>query len=271
MFIDMLRAAWRQQNSLVCVGLDPDPRRFPSPFEGRPDEIFAFNRAIIDVTRDLVCAYKPQLAHYAALGAEDELLQTIRYIHETCPAIPVILDAKRGDIGSTAERYAIEAFDRFEADAVTINPYMGRDSAEPFLSRTEKGVIVLCRTSNAGAADFQDLDVGGRPLFERVAEAVASTWNYSGNCLLVVGATWPEQLARVREIVGDMPLLVPGVGAQGGDAAAVVEHGATADGTGLLVNSSRGVIYAGSDDRFAEAAREAAMSLRDSLNTHRNP
>ncbi|MEM9300698.1 MAG: orotidine-5'-phosphate decarboxylase [Pseudomonadota bacterium] len=269
MFIDALRAAWAQNNSLVCVGLDPAPERFPGRLRGRPDAIFEFNRAIIDATGDLVCAFKPQIAYYAAHGAEAQLAATIDYIHERFPGVPVILDAKRGDIGSTAAQYAAEAFDRFGADAVTINPYMGRDSAAPFLGRPDRGVVILCRTSNAGAADFQDLLIDGRPLFEHVAEAIARDWNDHGNCMLVLGATWPEQLGRVRSLVGDMPFLVPGVGSQGGDAQAVVTQGQTHDGTGLVVNSSRGVLYADDGPDFAEAARGVVADLRETLNRWR--
>jgi orotidine-5'-phosphate decarboxylase len=185
------------------------------------------------------------------------------------PGVPVILDAKRGDIGSTAQNYAIEAFDRYGADAVTVNPYLGRDSLQPFLDRADKGVIVLCRTSNPGAGDLQDLVVDGRPLYQHVAAKVAQDWNANGNCLLVVGATWPQQLREVRAIVGDVPFLVPGVGAQGGDVEAVVKNGRTADGTGLLVSSSRAILYASGGDDFADAARAAATALRDAINASR--
>ncbi|MBP9219503.1 MAG: orotidine-5'-phosphate decarboxylase [Sterolibacterium sp.] len=269
-FIDKLRAAWHQQNSLVCVGLDPDLNRLPAHLPRNADGILAFNRAIIDATHDLVCAYKPQIAYFAALGAEDALHGTLDYLRTCHPAIPVILDSKRGDIGSTAEQYAAEAFDRFGADAVTINPYMGFDSAEPFLRRADKGVVILCRTSNPGAADFQDLDVAGQPLFEIVARTVAQKWNDNGNCLLVVGATWPEQMARIRALVGDLPFLVPGVGAQGGDVEKLVRAGRTADGNGLVINSSRAILYASSGADFAAAARAETLRLRDQINACRH-
>ncbi len=268
-FTEKLAAAWRANNSLICVGLDPDLARLPAHLPKSADGILSFNRAIVDATHDLVCAYKPQIAYFAAHQAEDALLGTIEHIRKNYPAIPVILDSKRGDIGSTAEQYAAEAFERYGADAVTINPYMGYDSAEPFLRHADKGVVVLCRTSNPGAADFQDLDVGGRPLFEVVAENVATKWNGNGNCMLVVGATWPEQMARVRAIVGDMPFLVPGVGAQGGDVEKLVRAGRTADGTGLVINSSRGILYASKGMDFAEAARAEAIKLRDLVNIYR--
>ena len=231
--------------------------------------MFAFCRAIVDATADLVCSFKPQIAHFAALRAEDALERLIAHIHARHPGVPVILDAKRGDIGSTAQHYVSEAFDRFGADAVTLNPYMGRDSIQPFLDRADKGVILLCRTSNPGGADFQALDCGGEPLYLRVAETIAREWNSHGNCALVTGATWPEEIGKVRARVGDMPLLVPGIGAQGGDIEAVLAQGLTADGNGLMINSSRGIIYAGSGEDFAEAARAAASELRDTINGFR--
>ena len=269
-FHDKLAASWKATNSLVCVGLDPEPKKFPDLFRDKPGAIFEFNKAIVDATRDLVCAYKPQFAHYAANAAENQLEHTINYIKSTCPNAIVILDSKRGDIGSTAEQYAHEAFERYDADAVTVNPYLGRDSVEPFLKHGDKGVIILCRTSNPGAKDFQDLNVGpGRKLFHHVAEQVAKEWNTNGNCMLVVGATYPEELADIRSRVGDLPFLVPGVGAQGGDVAKVMAAGKTAAGTGLVISSSRAILYASSGDNFAEAARKAATELRDSINAHR--
>jgi orotidine-5'-phosphate decarboxylase len=268
-FIDALKQRWQQHNTLVCVGLDPEPSKFPVQLRDKPDSVFEFCRAIIDATADLACSFKPQIAHFAALRADDTLERLIAHIHAKHPGIPVILDAKRGDIGSTAQHYVTEAFDRYAADAVTLNPYMGRDSAQPFLDRADKGVILLCHTSNPGAADLQDLDVGGKPLYQHVAQIIARDWNAHGNCALVTGATWPEQLAQVRKLIGDMPLLVPGIGAQGGDVEAVVRNGSTADGTGLMINSSRAILYAGKGEDFAEAARKAALDLRDSINQHR--
>jgi orotidine-5'-phosphate decarboxylase len=270
-FLTQLAASWARNDSLVCVGLDPEIERFPQQIAEQPSPIYQFNKAIIDATADLVCAYKPQFAHYAAYEAEDQLQRTIEYIHRIYPDVPVILDSKRGDIGSTAERYAIEAFERYGADAVTVNPYLGGDSLEPFLRREERGVVVLCRTSNPGATDLQDMQVGdgGRRLYHAVAELTATRWNTHGNCMLVVGATYPKEIAEIRQIVGEMPLLVPGVGAQGGDVAQVVLNGQTAAGTGLVVSSSRGIIYASAGDDFASAARAAALSLRDQINAHR--
>ena len=269
-FLEQLKSAWARNDSLVCVGLDPELEKFPTELAGVASPIFQFNRAIIDATADLVCAYKPQFAHYAAYEAEDQLERTIEYIHQHHAGIPVILDSKRGDVGNTANRYAIEAFERYGADAVTVNPYLGTDSLEPFLAYTDRGVIVLCRTSNPGAGDLQDLETpGGRKLFEVVAQLAASRWNSRGNCALVVGATYPRDLARVRALTGDMPFLVPGVGAQGGDVQAVVSNGQTAAGDGLMVSSSRAILYAASDDSWIEAARTATRTLRDQINRHR--
>jgi orotidine-5'-phosphate decarboxylase len=265
-FTQSLKARWNDSGSLVCVGLDPEPGRLPAGMADTADAIFDFCRVIVDATAEFACAFKPQFAHFAAQKAEPQLEALISYIHASHPGIPVILDAKRGDIGSTALQYAREAFDRHAADAVTANPYLGRDSVQPFLDRADRGVIILCRTSNPGAGDLQDLMVDGRPLYQRVAEIVARDWNGHGNCGLVVGATWPEQLREVRAIVGDMPILVPGVGAQGGDVEAVVRNATSADGTGLLVSSSRAILYASSDTDYAEAAAAAARDLRDAIN-----
>ena len=268
-FMQTLQQAWTRNNSLVCVGLDPEPSKFPPHLKGRPDAVFEFCSAIVDATADLICTYKPQIAHFAALRAEDALGRLIAHIHAKHPGVPVILDAKRGDIGSTAQHYVTEAFDRYGADAVTLNPYLGRDSVQPFLDRADKGVILLCHTSNPGAADLQDLDVGGKPLYQHVAQIIARDWNTHGNCALVTGATWPEQLAEVRALVGDVPLLVPGIGAQGGDVEAVVRNGRTPTGTGLMISSSRAILYAGNGEDFAQAARAATMELRENINRYR--
>ena len=268
-FTQQLAAAWQKNNSLLCVGLDPDPAKFPAHLKGRDDAIFEFCAAIVDATADLVCSFKPQIAYFAARRAEDQLEALIAHIHEKHPGIPVILDSKRGDIGSTAEQYAVEAFERYKADAVTVNPYMGRDSVDPYLAYPDKGVILLCRTSNPGGSDLQFLDVGGEKLYERVARLASHEWNTSGQVSLVVGATFPAEIARVREIVGDMPLLVPGIGAQGGDIEATVRAGRTANGTGLMINSSRAILYAGKDENFAAAARAVAQQTRDAINLYR--
>ena len=268
-FIDALNATWTRNNSLLCVGLDPDPAKFPAHLKGRSDAIFEFCKGIADATADLVCCYKPQIAYFAAHRAEDQLESLIANIHANHPGIPVILDAKRGDIGSTAEQYAVEVFERYQADAITVNPYMGKDSVDPYLAYPDKGVILLCRTSNPGGSDLQFLDVGGKKLYEHVAELVATKWNSTGQCALVVGATFPGEIARVREIVGEMPLLVPGIGAQGGDVEATLNAGKTKAGTGLMINSSRAILYAGKDENFVAAARQAALDTRDLINRYR--
>jgi len=272
-FIEQLQQAWRDRDSLVCVGLDPEPSRIPSALRDSPDALFAFCRAIVDATADLVCCFKPQFAHFAAQRAEGALERLIDHIHEHHPGVAVILDAKRGDIGSTAQYYAAEAFDRYGADAVTANPYLGRDSVQPYLDRADRGVVVLCRTSNPGARDLQDLVVadagGGMPLYQRVAATVARDWNGNGNCALVVGATYPRELAEVRAIIGDMPVLVPGVGSQGGDVAAVVHNGKNSVGAGLIVSSSRAILYASPEADFASAARHATEALRAEINRYR--
>lgn len=268
-FIEKLSAAWQTQNSLLCVGLDPDPAKFPAHLKGRDDAIFEFCKTIVDTTADLACSFKPQIAYFAAHRAEEQLEALIAHIHEKHPKIPVILDAKRGDIGSTAEQYALEAFERFKADAVTVSPYMGRDSVTPYLAYPDKGVILLCRTSNPGGSDLQFLDVGGEKLFERIARLVATEWDTTGQCALVIGATFPAEIARVRSLVGNMPLLVPGIGAQGGDIESTVKAGKTAAGTGLMISSSRAILYAGKDEHYGEAARKVAQETRDAINRYR--
>ena len=268
-FIDMLSARWRSADSLLAVGLDPDPARFPAHLRDHPEAILEFCRAIVDATADLVCAFKPQIAYFASMRAEDQLERLIAHIRARHPDVPVILDAKRGDIGSTAEHYAREAFERYTAHAVTLSPYMGFDSIEPYLAYPDRGAFLLCRTSNAGGNDLQMLDVGGERLFERVARMTASTWNRTGQLGLVVGATFPDELARVRALVGDLPLLVPGIGAQGGDVQASVKAGRTPAGVGMVVNSSRAVLYAGKGEDFAEKARAVAQATRDEINRYR--
>lgn len=262
---------------MLCVGLDPDPARLPAPLDGAPDAIERFCRAIIDATADLVCSFKPQFAYFASQRAEDTLERICVYIRETYPDVTLILDAKRGDIGSTAEHYALEAFSRYGAHAVTVNPYLGTDSVEPFFKHSENdggGVIVLCRTSNPGGDDFQSLvtapEHGGKPLYMHVAERVANEWSQLGDCGLVVGATYPVEIAEIRAAAPGLPFLVPGVGAQGGDAATVVEQGADATSSGLIVSSSRAVLYASNGEDFADAARAEAKRTATSL-TLTNP
>ena len=270
-FYDKLRGAWQANNSLVCVGLDPDPAKLPACVKSLEKPVFEFNKAIIDATKDLVCAYKPQAACYAAQNADDQLAETIRYIHAAAPSVPVILDAKRADIGNTTRMYVTEAFDRYQADAVTVNPYMGMDAIKPFLDCADKGVVVLCRTSNGGAKEIQELVLqNGEMLYQYLAQRISTVWNYNRNVLLVTGATCPEELGDIRKRVGDsVALLVPGIGAQGGDLEGVLRNGLTADRTGLVINSSRGIIFASSGEDFAEAARREALKLRDAINSFR--
>ena len=265
----LLSTAWQKNNSLLCVGLDPDPSRLPPHLRQHPRAIYEFLRQIVDATADLVCAFKPQIACFSAERAEDQLEQIIAYIHTEYPSIPVILDAKRGDIGSTAAFYAKEAFVRYQADAVTVSPFLGEDAILPYLEWQDRGVIILCRTSNAGAGIIQDLRMEtGIPLYQHIAIQV-NKWNKQGNCALVVGATVPAQLSEIRKICGDMPLLVPGIGAQGGDVAATLSAGQTQLGNGLIINSSRAILYAGSGEDFASSARLVAMQTRDEINLHR--
>jgi orotidine-5'-phosphate decarboxylase len=269
-FIQKLNQAWNLSDSLLMVGLDPNPDRFPAEMQGRTDDIYEFCRAIIDATAPYVCGIKPQIAYFSAHRAEDQLEALCRYIHEHYPSLPVVLDAKRGDVGSTAEQYAREAFDRYEADAVTVNPYMGFDSIEPYLARREKGVIVLCRTSNQGGSDLQFIKSENKvPLYLHVAALVAERWNANGQCALVVGATFPNEIAQVRSRVGDMPLLIPGIGAQGGDILATVKAGRNSTGAGMMISSSRAILYASQGKDWREAARAAAMTARDAINAAR--
>lgn len=268
-FIEQISSGWRKNDSLLCVGLDPDVGKIPAHLRSAKAPLFEFNRAIIDQTADLVCAFKPQVAYYSASGSERDLELTVAYIHDNYPQVPVILDAKRGDIGATAEMYVRESFDRFGVDAVTVNPYMGTDTLDPFLDRGDKGIIILCRTSNPGARDIQDLQSGGKKLYQIVADKAAHDWNRNGNVLLVVGATYPDELREIRSVVGNMPFLVPGIGAQGGNVESAVICGKDADGTGMIINSSRGIIYSSDGEDFAEAARKSAISLRDEINRYR--
>jgi orotidine-5'-phosphate decarboxylase len=268
-FNQQLQSAWASQGSMLCVGFDPDPKRLPLSLQGKPEGIFEFCREIADATADLVCAFKPQFAYFASQRAEVQLEKLIQHLKDKHPHIPVILDSKRGDIGSTADHYALEVFERYGADAVTVSPYMGFDTIEPYLKHAGKGVIVLCRTSNPGGSDLQFLNVSpdGQPLYLHVAKLAAQKWNTSGQISLVVGATFPEEIAKVRAVVGEMPLLIPGIGAQGGDIDATVKAGAIPNkpGTGMMINSSRAILYASSGNDFAEAARTVALNTRDAL------
>jgi orotidine-5'-phosphate decarboxylase len=264
-FVHQLQAL--TPHSRLCVGLDPEPGKLPGTWAGDASKFYEFCAAIVDATKDLVCAFKPQIAYFAAYGAEAQLERLIAHIHDVAPGVPVILDAKRGDIGSTAEQYAREAFVRYQADAVTLSPFMGFDSVEPYLAYEGKGAILLCRTSNQGGDDWQMqrlADVPGQPrLFEHLAHLAESQWNRNGQLGLVVGATYPAEIARVRELAPTLTLLVPGVGAQGGDAASVVQ--AAGRDAPLVVNSSRAVLYASNGADFAERARAVAEATRQSL------
>jgi len=272
-FTDMLRGAERQHDSMLCVGLDPDPAKFPATYRGDASKIGDFCCAIVDATADLVIAFKPQIAYFAAHRAEDQLERVIAHIRRAAPSVPVILDAKRGDIGSTAEQYAIEAFERYGADAVTLSPFMGFDSVLPYLKYQGKGAFLLCRTSNPGGDDLQSQrlsSVAGEPLlYEHIARLAQGPWNLNGQLGLVVGATYPSELATVRAIAPTLPLLVPGVGAQGGDAMATVKAGWRAFNgqtvAPIIVNSSRAILYASAGEDFAAQARQEAIKTRDLL------
>lgn len=278
-FVHTLRRRWHAADSMLCVGLDPDPSSLPPHLGGGLDAIERFCRDIVAATADAVCAFKPQIAYFAAQGAEDVLARLIAHIHTTYPGIPVILDAKRGDIGSTARQYGIEAFERFGADALTLSPFMGFDSIEPYFDWSDRGLILLCRTSNPGGNDLQALPIQTDPddvtmphaecLYERIARLAADPWNRHGQLGLVVGATYPEELARVRALAPKLPLLVPGVGAQGGDVDATVRAGLDAEGYGLIINSSRAILYAGRDVDYAHQARTAALATRDAIRAAR--
>ncbi|MGR4868747.1 orotidine-5'-phosphate decarboxylase [Variovorax sp. LARHSF232] len=267
-FLDQLRNAATQNRSLLCVGLDPEPKRFPAKLQGDPSRIYDFCARIVDATADLAIAFKPQIAYFAAHRAEDQLEKLMEHMRRNAPHVPTILDAKRGDIGSTAEQYAIEAFERYGADSVTLSPFMGFDSVAPYLQYQDKGAFLLCRTSNPGGDDLQAqrlASVAGEPLlYEHVARLAQGPWNLNGQLGLVVGATYPAEIERVRALAPTVPLLIPGVGAQGGDAAATVKAGWRADAP-IIVNSSRAIIYASSGDDFEAAARRAAIQTRDAL------
>ena len=271
-FLDMLATAERDNSSMLCVGLDPEPTRFPGRLKGDANKIYDFCAQIVDATADLVIAFKPQIAYFAAHRAEGQLERLMEHMRRVAPQVPIILDAKRGDIGSTAEQYAREAFERYGADAVTLSPFMGFDSVQPYLKFEGKGAFLLCRTSNPGGDDLQNQrlsSVPGEPLlYEHVARLAQGPWNLNGQLGLVVGATYPAEIERVREVAPTLPLLIPGVGAQGGDAVATVRAG-WRPGAPIIVNSSRAILYASSGDDFAEAARREALRTRDVLQAAR--
>lgn len=258
-FLTKLELATNKNNSLLCIGLDPDPQNLHGP-----KNQFEFNKKIIDKTADLVCAFKPQVAFYSAAGLKgvEDLKKTIDYIHNSYPTIPVILDAKRGDVSNTAKMYAKEIFDFFKADATTVNPYCGLDSVEPFLKRKEMGVFVICKTSNPSASNFQDMQTEGQPFYVQVAKKVVQWNNKFSNAYIEIGATWPKDVGILRKIAKDIPFLIAGIGAQGGDLEQTLKNGLRKDMRGLIINSSRGIIY-------ATNPRSAALKLRNDINKYR--
>lgn len=261
----------RKNNSLLCVGLDPVMEKLPKHLLGQNYPFFAFNKAIIDATHDLVCSYKPNSAFYEALGEQGigELKKTCDYLRKKYPEIPIILDAKRADIGSTNEGYVTFIFDYLGIDAVTLHPYLGSEALKPFLDRKDRGSIILCRTSNPGAGEFQDLVCKNEPLYTIVAKTVIKKWNTNNNCFMVVGATYPKELATIRKLAGDMTFLVPGIGAQGGDIEKTVKAGLNSKKAGMIINSSRGIIFAGSGKDFAQKARNEAQKVYNTINNYR--
>jgi orotidine-5'-phosphate decarboxylase len=272
-FLEHLQGAERQNGSLLCVGLDPEPSKFPASMKGDASKIYDFCAQIVDATADLAISFKPQIAYFAAHRAEDQLEKLMAHMRRNAPHVPVILDAKRGDIGATAEQYAIEAFERYGADAVTLSPFMGFDSVQPYLKHHGKGAFLLCRTSNPGGDDLQNqrlASVEGQPLlYEHIAKLAQGPWNVNGQLGLVVGATYPVEIERVRSLAPTLPLLIPGVGAQGGDAVATIKAGyrrsqGVTSGA-VIVSSSRAILYASSGPDFAQAARNEAMRTRDVL------
>lgn len=271
-FLEKLETSVTQNNSLLCIGLDPDITKLPKVIGGKADPLVAFNKVIIDATADLVCAFKPNSAFYEALGADGikQLRDTTQYIHDTYPHTPILLDYKRGDIGNTNKYYAQFAFDYLSVDAITISPYMGKEANEAYLAHTDKGIFVLCRTSNPGAGEFQDLEHNGKKLYQIVAERIMNEWNDNKNCGLVIGSPYPTELATIRKLIGDdVLMLVPGAGTQGGDIEATVKAAVNASGTGVIINSSREIIYASNGADFAEAARAKTQTLKTEINKYR--
>lgn len=270
-FFDLLGAAARRNRSLLCVGLDPDPSRIPAGLRHTPDPVYAFCAAIIEATADLVCAFKPNSAFFEALGTSG--FATLQRVISAVPRdIPVILDAKRGDIGSTADAYAQAAFEVLGAGAITLNPYLGGDALAPFLRYADRGCFLLCKTSNPGSAEVQDLPLAsGRPLYLEIARRARDDWNAHANVGLVVGATHPDVIPAIRALCPELPLLVPGVGAQGGALDVAVRGAVDAHGERAIIAASRSVLYAAEDERFAEAARGAALRLREAINLALRP
>ncbi|MAI16169.1 MAG: orotidine-5'-phosphate decarboxylase [Gammaproteobacteria bacterium] len=267
-FHERLRRSWQQSGSLLCVGIDPDLDRIPQHLAAADKPYLQFGKAIIEATAPYVCAFKPQAAHFAAVGREQELAELITFAQTNYPDIPVILDAKRGDVGGTAKLYALEAFERYNADAVTVSPYLGKDSLDPYFAFAERGIVVLCRTSNPGSDWLQNSPDNEPPTYLRVAKQI-SEWDVADQCMLVMGATYPDELAKVRAVVGNLPLLVPGVGAQGGSIEEVLRCGLDAHGTGLVISSSRSIIFADQGPNYADAAAAAAEVAMNEINKFR--
>lgn len=269
-FYERLNTAWNTNNSLLCVGLDADQEVIADYISGK-NKVFEFNKQIIDATHSYVCAYKPQISYYNAYGIEDQLQMSIEYIKTNYPDILVILDAKRGDIGKTSELYAKEAFLRYKANAVTINPYMGSDSVLPFTSYQNHGCIVLCKTSNPSSSEIQNIsDSSNEKIYQKVLNLAKNKWNTNKNIMLVTGATYPQELKEIRQSIGDIPLLVPGIGAQGGSIQEVVQNGQTKNSKGLLISSSRAIIYASKDKNFAKNAAKVAQQTKEEINKYRS-
>lgn len=270
-FQQKLNQAIEKNNSLVCLGLDSDINKLPEFLKSNPNPQFEFNKAIIGATHDLICAYKPNSAFYEALGDKGlkELKMTCDYLNQNFPYVPIILDAKRADIGNTNNGYIKYAYDYLEVDAITLSPYLGREAIQPFLNLIDKGSIILCKTSNQGAGELQDLKINGKPLYLTIAQKVTNEWNANNNCMLVVGATYPEELTTIRHSIRDMTILVPGIGVQGGDLEKTLKAGLNSQKSGLLINSSRGIIFASSKQDFAQKAREQAQKLREEINKYR--
>ena len=267
-FHERLRSSWQNSGSLLCVGIDPDLQLMPHAVRAAKKPFFEFGKAIVEATAAYVCAFKPQAAHFAAVGKEHELAELIAFMRANYPAIPIILDAKRGDVGSTARLYAKEAYERYNADAVTVNPYLGKDSLDPYFAYTERGIVILCRTSNPGSDWLQNRPDGDVPTYLQVAKQI-SEWDVADQCMLVTGATYPEELAKVRSVVGKLPLLVPGIGAQGGSVEEVLINGLDGNGTGLVISSSRAIIFADSGPDYAQAAAAAAQAAMNEINKFR--
>ncbi|MBW0454262.1 MAG: orotidine-5'-phosphate decarboxylase [Candidatus Kinetoplastibacterium crithidii] len=271
-FIEKIEKSWEESNSLLQIGLDPNPKNFPYELKNKKNSILKFCIEIVEATAQYTCSFKPQIAYFSALRAEEQLEELCSYIKDKYPLLPIILDAKRGDIGTTAEQYAIEAFERYKADAVTINPFLGLDSILPYMEWKDRGIIILCKTSNPSGSDLQFLELkNGMMLYEYIAEIVSKKWNTNNQFGLVVGATYPRELSIVRKIVGErMPILIPGIGFQGGDIQNTVLSGVNKTNRGIMINSSRSILYSSKDDNWRKAASESAKSLKNLINNFLN-